>query len=241
MRAQAGIIGGIILILIMIGAVSLIYQYESQTQRGLIQGLKTVEEKSSEPILYIIHQGDWTQVYSDGKDEITYVIYPNGTERKVDLWVNSYPINISYLIPHGWAVLVTSYGLTYNVSSYDPHAQLSSSYLPLAWPVNGEGYFDSNGSVEIEVAFFGGTEGLTVHSYTYSLIFTTFGPIENAYVSNGYSSLPLNVRAGNITYVTLYLPSGLISPSYNGGSATLDFQVSYGGEQFFITLAVPVS
>ncbi|BBD72330.1 hypothetical protein HS1genome_0719 [Sulfodiicoccus acidiphilus] len=232
MKGQSGIIGGAILILIMMGAVGLISAYQGQVQRDAIQGSNAVRATLNEPILYIQHNGG-TEVYSSGRDEIAYVIYPNGTERGVQINVGPAPVNVSYLVPSGWALFVTSDGLIYNVSSYASFYYGSSgeTFTPLVWPEIPWASVDSNNSIRVTLELSGGEYGLHTLYYTYSIVLAYSYPLQQVKISTGDKSLTVTVPPGSSETVYIYLPMPLLfeGVSMAGGFVVLDLTVVYGG------------
>jgi len=111
-KAQASILGSLILITVLVTSVGLILYAQTLQSQELSRALSKISQVNP-PIIEI----PGPSVYSSRQITITYVYYPNGSWEKIRLNVSPSPINVSHLFAgFSWIVLVDSQGRWYNLS-----------------------------------------------------------------------------------------------------------------------------
>lgn len=114
-RAQAAIIGTIILLTVFATAVSVI-EYYTQVDQRVFQVQETALSQSH-PKPQVIYSSSGPEVFSQTQDRVRYVIYPDGNVLNLSLPLDSTPVPVMGLLRgNSWALLVDQYGNFLNVS-----------------------------------------------------------------------------------------------------------------------------
>ncbi|BBG23237.1 hypothetical protein IC006_0521 [Sulfuracidifex tepidarius] len=121
-KAISGILGGLIMIIILVGSLSLLMFIEREESSLYLSQRSSISNSLEfSPIEEIYSsQGQPELVSSSGKTlTINYVIFPNGNVKREDLTIASTPVPVSSLAQgyNGWFIVVTNNGEEYNVSS----------------------------------------------------------------------------------------------------------------------------
>ncbi|BCU66570.1 hypothetical protein HS7_00070 [Sulfolobales archaeon HS-7] len=116
MRAQASVIGGVVIITLLAISLSLMY-YE---MNGQTQLARNELDRLSQPRYQIVEfdTSKGTEIASDGPVTITYLIYPGGVRKNVSI-VLDHPIPVNCLTDgNPWVIVVDSQGEWFNISDY---------------------------------------------------------------------------------------------------------------------------
>ncbi|BBG27772.1 hypothetical protein IC007_2326 [Sulfuracidifex tepidarius] len=121
-RAISGILGGLILITILVGSLSLLMTLERE-QSSVFAGQQSSVSKTLEfsPLVEVYSQGEPLLMSSSGEPlYVKYLIFPDGEVKSVNVEISSKPLPVSSLVNNynGWFIAVTNDGEEYNVSDY---------------------------------------------------------------------------------------------------------------------------
>ena len=117
MKGISNIIGTVFFLLIAISVFSLFIFIANEQLFATEKSLQTYNKLAQHSLFLISYKKNITYLVVTSPVKITYIIYPNGTIKKTDIFIQSQIPLENITGNQKWAVVVTDQGTWYNISN----------------------------------------------------------------------------------------------------------------------------
>jgi hypothetical protein len=120
-KGISGILGALVLILVLVGSLSIFLLIQRDESNVFVGQQRSIsQELRYSPIVEFYSPQGIPMLMSTSNTKISYVIYPSGEVKAVNIPVNSTPLDATLVGGNyvGWFLVVTNNGEEYNVTDY---------------------------------------------------------------------------------------------------------------------------